>query len=62
MELDGRYADIAIRRWQAFTGMQATLFGDGRPFEAITAERFKSNGAESNTSISEPSIGERPSS
>ena len=50
MELDGRYVDMAVRRWQAFTGMQATLFGDGRSFDAIAAERLKSNGVESRNS------------
>jgi DNA modification methylase len=54
MELDGRYVDMAVRRWQVFTGMQATLFGDGRSFDAIAAERLKSNGVESGNSSSRP--------
>jgi DNA modification methylase len=53
MELDARYVDVAVRRWQAFTGMQATLLGDGRPFDAIAAERLQSRGAKSSNSISD---------
>jgi DNA modification methylase len=40
MELDPKYADVAIQRWQDFTGKEATLEGDGRTFAAIKAERF----------------------
>jgi hypothetical protein len=34
------HVDVAVRRWQAFTGRAATLFADGRPFDAIAAERL----------------------
>ena len=40
MELDPKYADVAIQRWQDFTGKEATLEGDGRTFAAIKAERL----------------------
>jgi DNA modification methylase len=46
MKLDGRYVDMAIRRWQRFTGKEATLVNDGRSFEAIAADRLKSNNTE----------------
>jgi DNA modification methylase len=39
MELDPRYADCIIRRWREFTGKQATLEGDGRPFEYVHRDR-----------------------
>jgi DNA modification methylase len=39
MELDGGYVDISVRRWQAFTGRQATLQGDDRSFDEIERER-----------------------
>lgn len=39
IELDPLYVDVAIRRWQAFTGEQATLLADGRGFDAVTADR-----------------------
>jgi DNA modification methylase len=40
VELDPRYCDVIIRRWQAWTGEQATLDGDGRSFEEIAAGRL----------------------
>jgi len=39
IELDPLYIDVAIRRWQAFTGKAATLQTDGRKFEAVAAGR-----------------------
>ncbi len=39
MELDPKYVDVTIQRWQQLTGKQATLDGDGRTFEEIAAER-----------------------
>jgi DNA modification methylase len=30
MELDPKYADVVVARWQSLTGKQATLDGDGR--------------------------------
>jgi hypothetical protein len=42
IELEPRYVDVAIRRWQAFTGKAATLLADGRPFEAIATDRAPS--------------------
>ena len=39
VELHPQYVDIAVRRWQTFTGKTATLDGDGRTFAEITAER-----------------------
>ena len=41
MELDPRYVDVIVNRWQAFTGQKATLEGDGRSFDEIAAERLK---------------------
>ena len=40
MELEPRYVDVAVRRWQAFTGMTACLLGDGRSFDVVAAERL----------------------
>jgi len=39
IELDPAYVDVAVLRWQAFTGDEATLDGDGRSFAAVKAER-----------------------
>src|SRR6187401_1368467 len=34
IEIDPLYVDVAIRRWQAFTGKQATRQSDGVAFDA----------------------------
>ena len=39
VELDPRYCDVIVRRWQAWTGERAMLEGDGRSFEEIAAGR-----------------------
>jgi len=39
IELNPAYVDVAIKRWQDFTGEQATLEGDGRTFAELEAER-----------------------
>lgn len=39
IELAPAYVDVAVRRWQSFTGKQATLEADGRTFDAVAAER-----------------------
>jgi DNA modification methylase len=41
MEIDPRYVDVAVLRWQRFTGKQAVLDGDGRRFEQIARARRK---------------------
>jgi DNA modification methylase len=38
-EIDPRYTDMAVLRWQQFTGKQATLESDGRTFDAVKEER-----------------------
>lgn len=35
MELDPKYVDVIVRRWQEFTGKDATLDGDGRTFDEV---------------------------
>jgi DNA modification methylase len=39
-EIDPLYVDVAVRRWQAFTGKAAILASDNRRFAAIEAERL----------------------
>ena len=39
IEIDPRYVDVAVKRWQEFTGQDATLEGDGRTFNEIAAHR-----------------------
>jgi DNA modification methylase len=52
IELNPAYVDVAIKRWQDFTGQKATLDGDGRTFEAIDAERYAKTGAPDNSAKS----------
>ncbi len=37
LELDPRYVDVAVQRWQNLTGQAAVLDGDGRSFDDIAA-------------------------
>lgn len=39
MELDPAYVDVCLMRWEAFTGQQAVLEGDGRSLAEVSAER-----------------------
>lgn len=39
MELDPKYCDVIVKRWQDYTGKKATLESDGRTFEDVAAER-----------------------
>ena len=39
IELAENYCDVIVKRWQDFTGEQATLDGDGRTFAEIAADR-----------------------
>ena len=41
MELDPAYCDVAVTRWQDFTGQSATLGPGGAGFEAVKAERAR---------------------
>lgn len=41
MELEPRWVDVTVRRWQAYSGLEATLEGDGRTFNEIENERQK---------------------
>jgi DNA modification methylase len=39
IELDPKYVDVIVQRWQTLSGKKAKLDGDGRAFEEIAAER-----------------------
>ena len=53
MELDPRYCDVIIKRWQDFTGKAASLEGDGRTFNEI-AGIVSSDGPASTDPTAEP--------
>jgi DNA modification methylase len=40
MDIDPRYVDVAVVRWQEFTGQEATLDGSGRTFHEVKADRL----------------------
>lgn len=44
MELDPKYCDVIIRRWQEFTGKAATLAETDQAFEAVAASRSGEHG------------------
>jgi DNA modification methylase len=41
IELNPAYVDVAIQRWQDFTGQEAVLEGEGRTFAEVTKARSK---------------------
>jgi DNA modification methylase len=38
-ELDPKYMDVIVRRWETLSGEKATLEGEGHTFEEIAAKR-----------------------
>jgi DNA modification methylase len=41
LEIDPRYCDVIVRRWQEFTGNKAILDQANRSFEEVASERFR---------------------
>jgi DNA modification methylase len=41
IELDPKYVDVGVKRWQGLTGGKATLDSDGRTFEEVAEERHQ---------------------
>jgi DNA modification methylase len=41
IELNPAYVDIAVRRWEAFTGLDATLEGADKTFKTVERERVQ---------------------
>ena len=39
LELDARYIDVIVQRWQTLSGKKAKLDSDGRTFEEIASQR-----------------------
>jgi DNA modification methylase len=45
LEIDPTYVDVAVRRWQAYTGKSAILAGSGETFEAVEEQRSAKSAA-----------------
>ena len=43
LEIDPAYVDVAVRRWQVYTGKSAVLAGSGETFETIAEQRAASH-------------------
>ena len=41
LELDPKYVDVVVERWQGLSGKKATLEGDGRTFDRIQKDRLR---------------------
>ncbi len=39
IELESKYCDVVVRRWQQYTGREATLEADGRTYAAVAGSR-----------------------
>ena len=45
LEIDPAYVDVAVRRWQAYTGKVAVLAGSGKTFETVAEQRSATQAA-----------------
>jgi DNA modification methylase len=45
LEIDPTYVDVAVRRWQAYTGKSAVLSGSGETYETIEEQRVARSAA-----------------
>ena len=43
IELDPKYVDVAVRRWERYTGRSAVLDGTGQTLEDVEAARTAAN-------------------
>jgi DNA modification methylase len=60
VELSPLHVDLAVRRWQAFTGHKAILFEDGRSFEDIEQGRPATLAPDSEATESGVAHGDHP--
>jgi DNA modification methylase len=58
IEIDPLYVDVAVRRWQSFTGKAAMLDGDGRSFDVVAAEPGRGSEQFSSLLTAAPDCGE----
>jgi hypothetical protein len=53
LEIDPLFVDLAIRRWQAFTGEKAIRESDGSLFDALLASTHQQQSDPSSSSLDE---------
>jgi DNA modification methylase len=41
LELDPKYVDVVVERWQGLSGRKATLAGDDRTFDEVARDRVR---------------------
>jgi hypothetical protein len=62
LELEPKFVDATIRRWEAYTKSEAILDGDGRTYAEVKADRLKqaaiSPAAANATGLHEPAADE----
>ena len=46
IEIEPRYVDVAVRRWEKLTGAKAALAGTGETFDEVAARRCASTSAD----------------
>jgi DNA modification methylase len=60
IELDPKYVDVIVKRWQTLSGKKVELDGDGRSFEEIAQERVPQSGMREERSKAEIAAMKRP--
>jgi DNA modification methylase len=53
IEISPAYVDVAVKRWQNFTGAPATLDGDGRSFDEVASARAQAEAGEARSKHAE---------
>ena len=59
LDIDLAYVDVAVKRWQDFTGNAATLEGDGRTFADITEARTTDPGTSADFQLGRQRMADR---
>jgi len=61
LEIDPKFVDVIVRRWQEFTGQQAILDGDGRTFAEVAKAKGLDDEAGPEAEAEPPESGDRES-
>jgi DNA modification methylase len=56
IELNPAYVDVAVERWQRFTGQEAVLDGDGRSFDDVKTRRARPDQPDDGAAASASSV------